>query len=286
MKIKEAFSSLVIALSDLYREGEARSIAKITFEDAFRIFAFSSEASFPNTKIQGYNQIKERLLNWEPIQYILGEADFYGLKLKVSPAVLIPRQETEELVFWIKETLTEEKRTNVSVLDIGTGSGCIPLVLKKLLPGLKPTALDVSKEALEIVQFNARKYELDVKVKELNILKESNWPMLPKYDIIVSNPPYIPHKEANLMQPNVLKYEPTLALFVEDEEPLIFYIKIAQFAKIHLNPSGYLFFELNTFNAEQVSVMLQKAGFSSIELRKDMNGNDRMIRAQINDIAH
>lgn len=276
MIIKEAFNELVTLLIPIYGQGEARSLTRIAFEDAFKIFDFNSDMLFKKEHEPFYNEIKERLRNKEPIQYILGMADFYGYKFKVTPNVLIPRQETEELVFWIKE---EVGKREVKILDIGTGSACIPISLKKLLPQANIHALDISEAALMVARENAKVLNTPINFFQQDILNESDWTALPKFDIIVSNPPYIPRKEQVILEDNVLQYEPHIALFVEDEDPLLFYRKIAHMGQTQLADGGSLFFELNTFTAKKVEQMLVEMNYKRVELRQDLSGNDRMIKA-------
>ncbi len=272
MTIKETHQSFCVSLQTIYDEGEAVSIARIVFEDAFGISNFTRLDDFDYA--DRLNRILERLLKHEPVQYILGEADFYGLKFKVDPAVLIPRQETEELVYWILENVEE----HAQVLDIGTGSGCIPISLKHKKTSLRLSAVDVSESALDIAKENAKRNNCAVDFQLINILEKEEWTKLSKYDIIVSNPPYIPHKEQHLMPEGVKKYEPALALFVENNEALIFYDIISDFAIQHLHPNGQLFFELNEFNAKEVAALLNAKGFSCI-VQKDMSGKERMLKA-------
>ena len=220
----------------------------------------------------------QRLLKQEPLQYILEKAWFYDLELKVNPHVLIPRPETEELVTWIIES---QVIPNAEILDIGTGSGCIPLTLAKHLPKANVSALDVDLKALEIAKENAQQLNLAVEFKVIDILNEKQWATLSKFDCIVSNPPYIPTVEKSKMHANVLNFEPHLALFVEDNNALIFYEKIADFALSHLKNKGFLFFECNEFNAKDCADMLHKKGFQSIEIKQDLQGKDRMIRCTL-----
>lgn len=212
----------------------------------------------------------------EPIQYVVGKSWFYDLTLDVAQGVLIPRPETEELVDWILET---DKSVN-SILDIGTGSGCIPLALKNNLPSCKISACDISTKALEIARGNAKQLNLDVFFFEMNALDPANW-VNEKYDVIVSNPPYIPEQEQKRMDQNVLGFEPTLALFVKDNEPLVFYENIADFAIRNLNNSGELYFEIHEDFGKQTVEMLKGKGFTSLILRKDMQGKDRMVKATL-----
>ncbi len=272
--IKNTYQAFLQNLSPQFGEREAISIARIVFEDAFKLFDYQSSKEF--TESDTLQEIEARLLNNEPVQYILGQADFYGLKFKVSPAVLIPRPETEELVYWILENQITK---NPSILDIGTGSGCIPITLKKKIPKATISAIDVSPTALDIAKTNAVLNKLAVSFILSDILEERLWSSLDIYDIIVSNPPYIPHKEKVLMPKQVLDYEPDLALFVENDEPLIFYKKIGQFALKHLNQGGELYYECNEFNAKEVATLLRQIGFQKVELAKDLEGKERMIRA-------
>ncbi|WP_297100471.1 peptide chain release factor N(5)-glutamine methyltransferase [uncultured Draconibacterium sp.] len=220
--------------------------------------------------------IVERLKTHEPIQYILGVAEFYDLELNVQPGVLIPRPETEELVEWICKT---EIPASAKILDIGTGSGCIPLALKNELPTAEVMAVDVSEKALLIATENAKKNKLDVAFEHADILKwpERSWL---QYDVIVSNPPYVMEREKKLMEANVLEHEPEIALFVSDTDPLIFYRTIAQFASKQLKESGYLFFEINENLGDEMVALVKQLGFKSIELRRDLNGKNRMLKCQ------
>ena len=214
------------------------------------------------------NIVKELKTN-KPLQYILGETEFYGLKFKVNEQTLIPRPETEELVHWI---LQEEFS---SALDVGTGSGCIPIVLAKNT-NATISAIDVSEKALTIARENAKVNRVEVNFILQDILKTT---ILPKVDLVVSNPPYVMDKEKELMQKNVLDYEPELALFVEDKNPLIFYKKIASLAINFLNKNGKLFFEINEQFGQETIELLSNIGFVDIELKKDINDKDRMIKA-------
>ncbi len=220
-------------------------------------------------------EVLQRLRQNEPYQYIAGKAYFYDFELAVNAHTLIPRPETEELVHWILGNNTQKEPV---ILDIGTGSGCIALALAKHIPAAKVFAMDVSEQALEIVHINAKNLELSVECIQMDVLSCEKLPA--NYDIIVSNPPYIPENEKSLMHANVLQYEPHTALFVEDNEPLIFYQKIAILASQALKPSGMLYFECNEYNAKRVQEDLEARQFSQIELKKDMQDKDRMIRAR------
>jgi release factor glutamine methyltransferase len=281
MTCQTAFRDLQTALLPRYGEGEARSISRIVFEDVFRFFQ-GADRWMQDREVEQFEKVKFRLLEGEPVQYVLGQADFYGFKFQVNPHVLIPRQETEELVYWIHHTVKKEfQGQKLQLLDIGTGTGCIPITLGKLNPQLSVSALDVSKEALEVAKENALRLEVPVIFYQLDILLETAWEQLPVFDLIVSNPPYIPIKEQELMDQHVLEYEPSLALFVENEDPLLFYKKITAFALTHLKKGGYLFFETNAFNAGEVLDFMEKKGFTSVQIEKDLNGKDRMVRGQL-----
>ncbi len=281
MTVSSAFQAFIESLSQTYDPGEARSIARIVFEDALHIYDFQSAKHLETSQQNLLDSIQARLLQHEPVQYILGQADFYGLKFKVNPNVLIPRQETEELVHWIIETIKSCKPSNYKILDIGTGSGCIPIAVKKKMPALEVSAIDVSLEALEIARENAQLNAVEVQFLQTDILDQNQWKQLGQFDLIVSNPPYIPFRESALMPKNVKDFEPELALFVADENPLLFYERIADFAIEHLSQNGYLFFECNEFNANEVAQLIDKKGFTNICLQKDLNRKDRMIKAAL-----
>lgn len=221
-------------------------------------------------------KITRRLSLSEPIEYILKETQFRNLSLHLNNFTLIPRPETSELIDWINE----ENNKN-TILDIGTGSGCIALSLAKENPTSKIFACDISKEALKIAKKNAKKHNLNINFFWANILDEQIFSHKKKYDIIVSNPPYICQKEAILMNDNVLKYEPHSALFVPDEDPLLFYREISKFAISHLNEHGRLFFEINENYAQETKQIIQSIGFKNIEIKKDFYNKNRMIKACI-----
>lgn len=216
----------------------------------------------------------DRLTTQEPIQYILGETEFFGNRFLVDRHVLIPRQETEELVDWILTSIPQNKA--ISILDIGCGSGAIAISLAKALPKSKVEAWDISEEALVKARENALLNQVTICLSQVDILHTQK--LTKKYDVIVSNPPYVRHCEKQEMQRNVLDYEPHLALFVSDENPLIFYQKITELAKKSLNDNGQLFFEINQYLSKDTLKMLENKDFKPI-LRNDLNGNPRMIRA-------
>ena len=244
-------------------------------------FVLKSDTTVSEEDVQFFEKAIVELKTEKPIQYILGETDFYGLNFKVTPDTLIPRPETEELVDWI---LKDEKTAN-SILDIGTGTGCIPVSLAKNMPNTKVSAVDVSKEALLVAKENAEQNKVEVAFVEQNILKhsliEESHTLNNKFDVIVSNPPYVRELEKYEIKKNVLAYEPHLALFVEDTDALLFYREIAKYALTHLTKNGSLYFEINQYLGQETVGLLQDLGFSQVELRKDLSGNDRMIKALI-----
>ncbi|MDO6676815.1 peptide chain release factor N(5)-glutamine methyltransferase [Tenacibaculum sp. 1_MG-2023] len=219
-----------------------------------------------------------RLKKEEPIQYILGKTEFYGLPFNVDKNTLIPRPETEELVEWIVKEV-EKSQKLLFILDIGTGTGCIPISLKKQLPNMNVSAVDVSEKALIVAKKNAELNDVEVSFMLQDILKTKV--LNSKFDIIVSNPPYVRELEKAEMKNNVLENEPHLALFVEDNNPLLFYKKIADLAKNNLTKTGLLFFEINQYLSKETVEMLKDKGFTKIELRKDLFGNNRMIKASL-----
>ncbi|MFO8147791.1 MAG: peptide chain release factor N(5)-glutamine methyltransferase [Gillisia sp.] len=216
-----------------------------------------------------------RLLKHEPIQYIIGETEFFDLKFKVDKNVLIPRPETEELVDWILKDLKSSGKKELSILDIGTGSGCIAISLAKKLPNARVSAIDISESALEIARSNAKMNDVEIDFILQDILKSAELPE--KYDLIVSNPPYVREFEKKEMHRNVLENEPEMALYVKDLEPLIFYQKITKLAETGLKQGGSLYFEINQYLGEETAEVLNSSGFKSFS-GKDIFGNDRMLK--------
>jgi release factor glutamine methyltransferase len=218
----------------------------------------------------------QQLLLHKPIQYVLGETWFYNLKIKVNEAVLIPRPETEELVKWMIDDL-KGNNEKLSILDIGTGSGCIPIALKKQLPQFDISAIDISADALVVAKQNAAINETPVEWIQLDLLNKDAWNLLPAFDIIVSNPPYIPVNEKATMDKTVTAFEPGLALFVPNDSPLLFYETIAAFAQTHLKPNGRIYLEIHQEYAKQTAAIFTKLN-KQVEIREDINGNERMIK--------
>jgi release factor glutamine methyltransferase len=264
-------------LTGLYPPAEIEGFKRIIFEAVFGwsltdLVLKKHEIILP-VDFEKIKSIVLRLKNNEPIQYIIGETEFYGLKLKVNSSVLIPRPETEELVEWVVKTELSE---NCKVLDIGTGSGCIAIAIKSHLKNADVSGIDISPEALEIARLNALENKLGINFFCADIfnLKEMEGE---KYDVIVSNPPYVRESEKVLMHSNVLNYEPETALFVSDNDPLKFYRAIANFAKISLFKNGRLFFEINESQSTEMVELLSGVGFKNIEIREDINGKSRMV---------
>ncbi len=283
-KIKDYRVQFIQELSSFYDVGEAESFFYLILEEKQKLkridLALNPDLTFSNEGIQLWNSILEQLKKEIPIQYILGKTSFYGLDFEVNPAVLIPRPETEELVDWIIESLRVEYRTQkIKIVDIGTGSGCIAISLAKNISNGQVFAIDVSEKALAIAQKNAQSNGVNVAFIEKNILETDD--LKQQFDIIVSNPPYVRELEKEEIKKNVLEYEPHLALFVDDNDALIFYKKIAELAQKNLSPNGQLFFEINQYLGKEMMDLLEKMGFKNVELRKDIYGNDRMIRGLI-----
>ena len=271
------------ALLAIYPKTEIDSFFFILMEEKLQMQRIDTVLK-PNFLITEKNLIDlktivKRLQKEEPIQYIIGNTEFYGLPFLVDKNTLIPRPETEELVTWVLDeikVLTNNKITELSILDIGTGTGCIPISLAKNLTSLNISAIDISPEALLIAKQNAILNKVTIEFIELDILNAESLPQ--EYDIIISNPPYVRELEKKEIKNNVLENEPHLALFVADENPLIFYNKIADLAKQQLSKNGMLFFEINQYLGKETANMLVKKGFKNIQLKKDLFGNDRMIK--------
>ena len=264
-------------LAELYPESEVTGFIRILLET---ICGWNYTAQIINknepVRESEFREIKKmvsRLKQFEPIQYIFGETEFMDLKLTVNPSVLIPRPETEELVTWIIDT---NRLDAPQILDIGTGSGCIPLAIKRSIKNAKISAIDISVKALEVAKQNAIRNNLDVSFSAVNILRWENfsWDL---FDVIVSNPPYVREIEKQKMHANVLNYEPGEALFVSNEKPLIFYERIAEFSLQYLKEGGKLFFEINEYLGNELCNLLDNKGFVRIELRQDINDKNRMV---------
>ena len=285
MTIQQSYKQLLFQLYEMYGDREAANIADIVIENitGFKKVDRLINKQFPlnEEQLQLLNDYTNELLKHKPVQYVLSEVWFAGMKLYVDENVLIPRPETEELVEWIVKTVASRKSQVASILDIGTGSGCIPVVLKKKLLSVEVHALDISEEALNVAKRNAAIQQTEINFHLLNILDKNLWRQLPKFDIIVSNPPYVTQGEASSMQKNVLQYEPHLALFVDDEDAMKFYKAIAEFGLYHLNNNGQIFFEINEMMGKQICDLLNQYRYLNIELKKDLQNKDRMIKATL-----
>ena len=287
MQLKEIRNIFHKELDGLYALEEINSFFYLLIEHHLGlerfILALKPDITITKTEEQPLFEALSELKKFKPIQYIIGETSFMELDFALTPDVLIPRPETEELVRWIIEDIKAFSGSKtvgkIKILDIGTGSGCIAIALAKNLPQAEVYALDVSESALEMARTNAIKNNVTIQFLHLSIL---NRPELnDKFDIIVSNPPYVREQEKVGMHSNVLDNEPGLALFVKDDNPLIFYKEIALFAKKHLNESGALYLEINQYLAKETEQLLKEHNFSEIELRKDMFDNYRMIKTVI-----
>lgn len=280
MLLKEFRNHFKQELSAIFPQTEIDSFFFLLIEKELNLqridLALNNQLSISESKLKRLHNVLSRLKAQEPIQYILGETEFYGLSFKVTKDTLIPRPETEELVGWILSNHKNNKQ--ISILDIGTGSGCIPISLGKNLPNATISSFDISFNALIIAQENALLHNINIDFVEQDILTTNKLPQ--QYDIIVSNPPYVRNLEKAEINPNVLENEPHLALFVDDNNPLIFYSKIADLAKKHLKENGVLYFEINQYLGKETIDMLTQKGFKT-ELRKDLFGNDRMTKSII-----
>ena len=284
MTIKHYRDQFIQELTPLYDAGEAESFFYLILEAKHQLkrvdLALQPDLVFSKAELETWNLILEQLKKEIPIQYLLGSTHFYGLELEVNPNVLIPRPETEELVDWIiQSSKFKVQSSKFKILDIGTGSGCIAISLAKNLPNAEVFALDVSDKALATAQKNAELNQVTIQFIHQSILETEN--LGRQFDLIVSNPPYVRHLEKQEIKKNVLDNEPHLALFVEDNDALIFYQKIAELAMKNLNPQGQLYFEINQYLGQETLDLLQEMGFKDITLRKDIYGNDRMIQCAI-----
>jgi len=304
MTIHEAQQQLLFQLYHLYDNREAANIADWVME---HITGWKKIDRIINKKvpllphrIEQLEQYIKELLKHKPVQYVLHEAWFCGMPFYVDEHVLIPRPETEELVEWIVQEAGSRKSevgsqksearpdiglqtSDFRLLDIGTGSGCIPIALKKKLPWAQVYSCDVSEGALAVAQKNATAQQADVHLLQADFLNTDSWQQLPSVDLIVSNPPYIPQSDEHTMQPNVLEYEPHVALFVPNDNALLFYKAIAEFAQQKLQRGGSIYAEIHEDLGDQTKALFLSKGFTSVEIKKDMQGKDRMIRALKNE---
>jgi release factor glutamine methyltransferase len=279
MTIQEAGRHLLEQLQQLYDRREASNIAELVMEQLTGLRKIDrmvkKDTALSNGQADKLNIYIKALQQHRPVQYVLGEAWFYGMKFFVNDQVLIPRPETEELVQWI---IDENSDGLLRIFDVGTGSGCIPIALKKKLPGATVYSCDVSEGALNMARKNASALKADVDFFQMDILDPGTWASISLLNIIVSNPPYIPLNERSLMHANVIDYEPHLALFVEDNDPLIFYRTIAELGTKKLSSPGKVYVEVHEDLAKDVAEIFTKSNYHSVEIKKDMQGKERMIR--------
>lgn len=273
------------SLKDIYPPREAQALLRLVMERVCCLLPhqllLGKDKDLSDTEKSSIKEIVEGLRKRKPIQYLLGTADFYGMEFRVTPAVLIPRPETAELV---ERIIRDYVGSSPSVLDIGTGSGCIAIALAKHLPGSQVTAIDISPEALKVADENARSNHVCVSFIQQDILNprfDESSDEKSQWDCIVSNPPYIMNREKTEMEANVLENEPHLALFVPDNDPLLFYKAIARIGQKHLTPNGRLYLEINAQKGLETVAMLQQENYKEIELIQDLYGKDRMIKATV-----
>ena len=280
MLIKDYRTQFTQELASIFDEKEIESFFYIVL-DAFHQLkrvnlVLNPDLELDSIQILQWETVLSQLKEQKPIQYILGETEFFGLPFYVNENTLIPRPETEELVEWIIKDLKNERFKDLKILDIGTGSGCIAISLAKNLPNASVFAIDISEKALATAKKNAELNDVKVTFIQKNILETED--LTQQFDIIVSNPPYVRNLEKQEIHKNVLEYEPHLALFVEDNDALIFYKKIAKLATKNLSENGQLYFEINQYLGKEMIELLEKYDFKNIELKKDIYENDRMIR--------
>ena len=281
------YNELWRQLVQIYDEGEAKAIARMVYEERFGL-TLSDIYLGKDTQLSAgcqteLEEIAKRLLQGEPIQYVLGQADFCGRTFMVNEHVLIPRPETEELCNWKPLPLLSPRGEGAKILDIGTGSGCIAITLAAMYPEAQVIGWDISEDALEVAKTNAIRNNVNVsfeQVDALHLTSDILHQTSEVFDLLVSNPPYICNKERATMEPNVLEHEPHTALFVPDDDPLLFYRAIAQFGQTALKQGGWLYFEINPLYAREMCDMLRLMSYHDIELKADQYGKQRMIRAR------
>ncbi len=283
MTIKDLRTSFTSTLMKIYEPEEVLSFFYMLSEKILGLrrvdVAINLHKELSVEEVSSFAEAERRLKMQEPLQYIIGDTAFYGLHFLVNANVLIPRPETEELVDWIVRD-HQNLNTKLKILDIGTGSGCIAISLAKNIPGIEVHAMDISDKAIKVAKENAERNGVVIKFIHADVLKAQD--LQEDYDVIISNPPYVRELEKQEMRQNVLDNEPAQALFVSDQAPLIFYKKITELAKKRLTNNGVLYFEINQYLGNETKRMIESFGFESVILRKDLYGNDRMIRAVIN----
>lgn len=283
MTTGQIYNDFKAKLKVIYDDREAENICDWLFENVTGLKKWerrqNQNSEFAETDSEKIKTYLEELLKHKPVQYVLHEAWFYKRKFYVNENVLIPRPETEELVEWIVSDFKKEKYSKpIKIIDIGTGSGCIPVSLKKELPESSIAAIDVSDKALSVAKINAEELHAIINFFQIDFLNENEWKMLSQYDIIVSNPPYIPLNEKEILAKNVTDFEPGIALFVKNNDPFIFYKKIAGFAKSNLKESGKIYVEVHEEYAKEVGSIFESAGFL-VEIKNDIYGKQRMVKS-------
>ena len=281
MKLSQLKINFTTVLQGVYDKEEVHCFFYILCDFFLQYSRFevsmSQDTVVSETNIARFEKVLLRLKTQEPIQYILGTTEFYGLTFKVNKHTLIPRPETEELVDWVLSN-HHDQGSMLDILDIGTGSGCIAISLAKNIPTARVSGIDISEKTLEVAQENAIKNQVLVSFCKKDILETTA--LKNKYDVMVSNPPYVRQLEKKVMNANVLDYEPGVALFVPNEDPLLFYRKIAQLAIVSLQTRGWLYFEINEYLSKEMDVLLKDIGFANIEIKKDFREVPRMIKCQ------
>jgi release factor glutamine methyltransferase len=300
MKIGEAETWLTGHLQTIYDRKEAANISALVMEHLTHLNrmerSLERKASLTAHQLHHLTEMTQRLKKHEPVQYVVGQAWFAGLKLYVDPTVLIPRPETEELVDWIikdvkasglpvfsNDGVVADKTTELKIIDVGTGSGCIALALKKAMPLAEVWGCDISEEALNVARRNGSESNIRVDFQGINFLDSAQQKFLPSVEIIVSNPPYISEKDKATIPNNVISYEPHAALFVPNNDALVFYKALAQFGKNRLHEGGSIYVEINENSAAEVVQLFIEQGYTNLEIRKDMQGKDRMVKGSYSD---
>lgn len=286
MTTQQAYIDFKKKLENIYEDREADNIADWVFEKITGLKKWERRnTSLELSRIYQHqlNQLLAELLQHKPVQYVLNEAWFYKRKFYVNENVLIPRPETEELVDWVIKDLQEDQKANSEkpgpkIIDIGSGSGCIPVSLKKEIPNAQVTAIDISEKVVFVSSKNATDLGAEIDFLQIDFLNEKEWNLLHEFNIIVSNPPYIPIKEKEILAKNVTKFEPGIALFVADNDPFIFYKKIGKFAQSHLSINGKIYVEVHEEYATQIKSIFENEGFIAT-IKKDIYGKERMVKA-------
>jgi release factor glutamine methyltransferase len=287
MTIDEARKEIIKNIGNIYEQNEANNIAELLIESITKLprseRIIKGDETLPNSQKNLLHSSISRLQKHEPIQYIINEAWFAGMRFYVDRNVLIPRPETEELVEWVVEEYSpdshRDKNSAVKILDVGTGSGCIAITLKNKLPLSEVWACDISDQALNVARINADALHATIDFVPLNFLDPEQRKQLANVDVIVSNPPYVPQSEKTEMKKNVVEYEPSTALFVTEDDPLIFYKAVAEFGREKLNKGGSIYAEIHENLGEPVKRLFLSAGYQTVQLKKDLQEKDRMIKA-------